>query len=291
MNFRHPWYPVVFALEQRFGGLSIPGLIRYLSVFQLLVIILENARPGYLQYLTFDWVEIQSYQLWRLFSFMFVSGPSESFFVEGGRGPSILFGIIVMFIMWFISDVLEEAWGSYKVNLFVLSTVFFQMLILLGAALLLKVDSRSTEIMSLFCGRFLYCSIFMATAAYAPNYEFRLAFVIPVKLKWLALVVFAMALWTAMDLGTLGLMLFTASIFPFALVFLPQFAHRFKHGQEVAARRRKFATQQMPDDDVFHRCAECGVTDQQDPEMDFRVAADDKEYCRNCLPEEAKKGG
>ncbi len=289
MNFRHPWYPVVFALEQRFGGLSIPGLIRYLSVVQFMVAMLGIMQPGYIEYLTFSVPQIQQLEFWRVFAFMFINGQ-----------PSPLFALITMMFMWFISDGLEQAWGAYKVNLFVFSTVILQIAILFVvgyAELQIEETSKtvpitSTQVLSLFGGQFLYANIIMAAAALNPNHEIRLMLVIPLKMKWLGFVVFAGAMLQAMRLTEIGGMLFfSASLLPFAMVFVPQFIHNFRHGQQVAARRRKFATHQMPDDDVFHRCAECGVTDQQDPEMDFRVAADDKEYCRNCLPEEAKKGG
>ncbi len=286
MNFRHPLYPIVSALEHRFGGMSIAGLIRYLSVFQFLVAILNIARPleqdageitGYLTYLTFNLDKIQNLEVWRVFSFMFVNGSSQAFLIP----------LITMLIMWFVSDVLEQAWGAYKVNLFVFSTVGLQALALFLMSPL--ISPAGTEVMSLYCGRFLYASIFMITATYVPDYEFRLAFIIPVKLKWLALVVFAFALLQAIQFGAFGFFLLGMSLLPFGLVFVPKFLHNWKHQQKAAQRRQKFKMEQMPEGDVFHRCVRCGVTDVDQPDMDFRVLEDGQEYCIPCIEEMLKE--
>lgn len=284
MNYRHPWYPLVFTLQKWFGRLAIPGLIRFLAVFQFMVTLIEHyyaetRDSSYIQMLSFDIDKILSGQVWRVFSFVFI-GPMD-----------IIWGVFVMLIMWFINDVLERAWGAFTVCFYVLATVLLQIgaLVLISGLSSPGIASAVTAGLSMFCGTFLYCSIFMATAAYMPNYEFRLFLLIPVKLKWLAVVAFAGVLMSAMSLGVAGYILLAASLLPYAVVFVPNFLHRMAFAQKTAERRREFKSKQIDEDEVFHRCVSCGVTDHDNPEMEFRVAADDQEYCRNCRPEEAKK--
>ena len=38
-------------------------------------------------------------------------------------------------------------------------------------------------------------------------------------------------------------------------------------------------------EDSFHRCAHCGRTDSTDPELEFRVSGDGREYCGDHLPQ------
>jgi len=288
MNFRHPWYPLVFALEKKLGRLAIPGFIRFLAVFTFMVVCIEyyyyatysgpaNEYTGYNDMLSFDADLIAEGKVWRLFSFILIS-PAP---------PSIIWGLVTMLIMWFINDALERSWGAFKVTLYVVSTIGLQI------AALYIAPNNLDAVLSARCGNFLYASIFMATAAYLPNYEFRLFFIIPVKLKWIAVLVFALALFQTISFPyqTVSFMILIASFIPYAVVFIPNFMHRMAHAQKTAERRREFQSNQIDEDDVFHRCVKCGVTDHDNPEMDFRVASDDQEYCRNCRPEEATKEG
>ncbi len=48
---------------------------------------------------------------------------------------------------------------------------------------------------------------------------------------------------------------------------------------EVASRRRKFDMAKIPEDESLHRCENCGKTERDDPELEFRVAEDGEEYC------------
>ena len=70
---------------------------------------------------------------------------------------------------------------------------------------------------------------------------------------------------------------------PYLVVFLPGLAFYLRHRSVAAARKKKFELDQVPDDEVFHRCAKCGKTEQSDPEAEFVVEDDDEEYCTDCL--------
>jgi membrane associated rhomboid family serine protease len=102
-------------------------------------------------------------QPWRLITFQFI---------EGGT-----FGLLIsMYVMWIMARPLEEEWGSFRFLLFWLISVF-------GAS--------GT---AFFLGQPLAGNIFYATSllfTYAtvyPDNEFLLFFVLPVKVKWLAIV-------------------------------------------------------------------------------------------------------
>jgi hypothetical protein len=70
----------------------------------------------------------------------------------------------------------------------------------------------------------------------------------------------------------------------FFLVFGPGTARHLRQRGEVAARRRKFESAKLPDTEALHRCASCGKTEHDDPELEFRVATDGEEYCVDHLP-------
>ena len=55
---------------------------------------------------------------------------------------------------------------------------------------------------------------------------------------------------------------------------------------QSAKRRKTFAVAKGPEGDAFYTCEVCKKTDKSDPNLEFRVGADGKEYCEEHLPEE-----
>tara|TARA_R110002096_G_scaffold16106_34_gene55261 strand:+ start:20997 stop:21836 length:840 start_codon:yes stop_codon:yes gene_type:complete len=271
MNFRHPWYPVIVSLEQRFGRLAFPGLIRAIAIFQFIVVLISAMQPDYKLLLLFDWQEIKSGQIWRLFTFVFIP-----------RTSSILWGVVAMLFLWFINDILEEAWGAYRVTMYVFGSI------LLYLVCIILMPPVVQGFISYYGSNFIYTAIFLAAAALVPDHEIRLMFVIPIKMKWIGWVVLAFALYSIFSLAGANLegfamIAFVAAMLPYMLVFLPKFAFEFKHRQKAKLRKARFESAHLGDDEAFHRCEKCGKTELQDPDAEFRIENDDKEYCLDCL--------
>jgi membrane associated rhomboid family serine protease len=119
-------------------------------------------------------------QPWRLITFQFIA--------EGTLGL-----LISMYVMFIMARPLEEEWGSFRFLLFWLISVF-------GAS--------GT---AFFLGQTLAGNIFYATSllfTYAtvnPDHEFLLFFVLPVKVKWLA-IIFGSGLLLSSFMGPRGLL-------------------------------------------------------------------------------------
>ena len=69
-----------------------------------------------------------------------------------------------------------------------------------------------------------------------------------------------------------------------AITFDPDFLNYVKNREQVAARRRRYVANSMPETESVHRCKVCGHTEADDPGLELRVAADDEEYCLGHLP-------
>lgn len=287
MNFRHPWYSAVYRLQETFGKFAIPGSIRLLAIFQFLVVIIYQVQPEYVRLLTFDWELIKAGEIWRAFSFILI----------GSGRDHLLFGLMAMLFYWFVSDVLDQAWGAFQVNLYLLSTIVLQIAVIVGqgmvGAALYTVEEASglQQLASLVCSASMMCSTMLATGAILPDRIINLMMIIPIKLKWVAIITFAATLLYAINMyerfpfpfNTFGVIVLAVSLIPFLAVFAPQFAHDMKFRREVAVRRSRFESALPDENEDFHRCASCGVTDRKNPEMDFRVGADGEEYCLDCL--------
>src|SRR6478752_3770986 len=98
--------------ERRFGHLAIPGLLRVIAGFQALCFVLITLNPDFREFLQFSPAAWEKGQIWRFFTFCFIP-----------QTTSVLWIIFVILILIRIGDVLEEAWGKFRLNLYYFSSV------------------------------------------------------------------------------------------------------------------------------------------------------------------------
>jgi len=111
--------------------------------------------------LAFDRSALFAGQVWRLVSFIII--PVNS---------SILFIILSLYFYWLMGTALESEWGSFKFNIFYLFGV-------IGTILAGLITGYAVN-------TFLNMSLFLAFALLYPDFQMRLFFLIPVKVKYLA---------------------------------------------------------------------------------------------------------
>ena len=146
--------------------LSIPGLMRYIVIGNVLVYLLDmfgtNGYPIASSLLGFSTSAILQGQVWRIITFVFV--PLS--------GQNILFFALTLYCYYFIGNGLEREWGSSKFTIFYLFGVVLNILVgfLAGTTSMFYVNM----------------SMFFAFATLYPNLQFLFFFIIPVKAKWLA---------------------------------------------------------------------------------------------------------
>jgi membrane associated rhomboid family serine protease len=244
-------------LELRFSRYAIPGLIRYVVIFNALLFILGRVSPGYLNALTLDPEKIMQGEVWRLITYIFIP-----------QTTNFLFAAMAVMFLWFVGDSLENTWGAFRLNVFYFTGIIFNTI----AAFFLGGD-----------GTYLNFSLLLAFATLFPD-EVVLLLIIPMKVKWLAwiyvvlLVVGAITQPIAVKAGIV------VSLFNYFLFFGPTFfRNRLQRGQAIA-RKAKFEAASLPEDSIMHRCAVCGRTDVTHPHLDFRVSADGNDYCVEHLP-------
>ena len=143
---------------------AVPNLMMLLSGLMLAVFLLEIALPeeAVSQYLWLDWNAVRAGQIWRVLSFLILPPAASPFF--------LLFSLYFFCLM---GNGLESQWGTSKFTLFY------------------TVGALGTIIGSLFTGfatnQYLNLSLFLAFAAIYPNYTVMVFFILPVKVKYLAL--------------------------------------------------------------------------------------------------------
>lgn len=62
-------------------------------------------------------------------------------------------------------------------------------------------------------------------------------------------------------------------------------------GWQTMKRRHEFRRAIIDGSGAMHQCAVCGITEEHDADIEFRVCADGKEYCEHHLPQASAAQG
>ncbi len=252
---------VINELEKRFGNFALPKVLRWIAGFQVLSWALSLISPEFLDWIIFDRNAIFSGQVWRLFTWVLFPAANNPLFV-----------LIAALFMFFINDSLESEWESFRLNLYVFST-----LICLSLAGLMPVAAGA----GILVNNIFYSTVLLAFASLFPNQVIHLFGVIPIKAKWLgwanAAVLGAIILTSPFIVAIIVLL----GMLPYLLTFVPGFITSYRQRTEIAVRRHRFE-KEVGASEAFHDCETCGATEKTNPEREFRVAADGNEYCSEC---------
>ena len=272
-------------LERRFGKYAIPNLMYYIIIMYAGGFILQLINPSfYYQYLSLDASAILHGQIWRIITFM-IQPPSTS----------VIFIIFALYLYYMFGTQLERAWGAFRFNVYFFAGILFHVL---AAILVYLITGISLPIDTWY----LNMSLFFAFAALYPNVQFLLFFVIPVKVKWLALLDGAYFLYTVIlaFLPSYGGGIFgiiykanavaaVVSILNFIIFFLGS-RNMKPYSPKQVKRKREFQKKIRPvntyANGAKHRCAVCGRTELDNPNLEFRYCSKcngNYEYCQDHL--------
>ena len=199
-------------VERKMRWFAVPNLMMLLSGLMLAVFLLEIALPeeAVSQYLWLDWNAVRAGQIWRVLSFLILPPAASPFF--------LLFSLYFFCLM---GNGLESQWGTSKFTLFY------------------TVGALGTIIGSLFTGfatnQYLNLSLFLAFAAIYPNYTVMVFFLLPVKVKYLALLDVLLYLYLFFQIGWPERVALLLSLANVLLFFSPDI---FRHIRDYFAYRK-----------------------------------------------------
>ena len=192
-------------LERKFGRYAIPHLINYLiggyAVGYLLYLLSLATQVNILSFLTLEpYFIIHEFQLWRLISWVLIPEMQNPFFA-----------LIMLFFYWQLGNMLEATWGTFRFNLYIFGGIF---LTVIGAFLSYFIYAGITGHPSMIAGNisttYINMSIFLAYAVSYPDMTVLLYFIIPVKMKWMAILYGVWFVWMFFSIGIAG-KIFTAT--------------------------------------------------------------------------------
>lgn len=279
-------------LERLFGRFAIKNIMKYVAMLYGIGLVIsifsvsQDHQIYSLFYLDFDM--IKRGQVWRLVTFM----------IPLVTVRSLIWDAITVYVYYMIGNALERVWGSFRMNLYFISGLLFNVL--------------SSFIIYLFIGFTVQPTIdvinqtlFFAFAAIYPNTQFLIYFIIPVKAKYLAWFQGAVYAYSAFTYLTDGIPYTGYLIIPmvvsmanFLIFFLAtrnykrlsprEFQRRANFKRQMQAGRGSVHPSAQGGQNVItrHKCAVCGRTEQDDDLLEFRFCSKcegNYEYCMEHL--------
>lgn len=272
-------------LERKFGRFGIPNLTIYMIVCYVIGYALMIVNPGILNWLSLEPAYILRGQVWRLVTWVLYP-PSTS--------GVLWFAIAVLFFYYPIGTSLERTIGTFKYTLYILSGVIFT---ILGAFILYFLLGGNVLVGNVFSTYYISLSTFLAYAMCYPDMQVLLMFIIPVKMKWMAIFYVVIVVYEMIQYIMAGawylVIPIVASLLNFIIFYFgtkdfsrynPKEVHRrneFRRAMEPQGRMKSGSGSVTK-----HKCAICGRTELDDPNLEFRFCSrcnGNYEYCQDHL--------
>ncbi|MCI6857941.1 MAG: hypothetical protein MR867_01420 [Eubacterium sp.] len=247
-------------LERKYGRYAIRNLPLYIVVLYAVGAVLDIISRGAF----YNLVALNPYlvlhgQIWRIFGFL-ITPPSTS----------IIFIIFVLLFYYTIGESLVQVWGAFRFNMYILIGV----LATIAAAFLVYFIYPSPSIY--MDTTYLNLSMFLAYAAIFPEMKVYLYGILPIKVKWMALVDVLGLAYFFIRGGMGARVSIIVSLLNFLLFYFSSRNYRRISPKEIR-RKRKFRQEATSASarPYRHKCAVCGRTEKDDPNLEFR-------YCSKC---------
>ena len=268
-------------LERKLGRVAMPNLTVYLLAGYVIGFAVVLLMPELLGWLTLEPALIVRGQVWRVISWVLIPPTTQPI--------SLLFLVLLYYSL---GTALERTWGTFRYNVYIFSGLFFTVLAVFifyavyyfGFGMEISLSS-----VGLISTNYITMSIFLAFAAIYPEMEVYLYFILPIKMKWMALVYAAMALYYFVSRGAVTRVAIGASLLNFVIFFLST-RNLKRYSPKERARKARFRQQSAPhmqySNGAKHRCAVCGRTELDDPCLEFRFCSKcngNYEYCQDHL--------
>ena len=267
-------------MEQKIGRYAIPNLILWLLVGYAIGYTFMYLAPDILTYMTLEPYYIMKGQVWRLITWVLM--PPDS---------SLLFAVIMMMFYFQLGQSLERTWGTFRFNVYIFGGIIFTVI---GAFLLYGIfyavyGGPAVGMGAYFTTNYINMAIFLAFALCYPEMQVLLYFIIPIKMKWLAGVYGALILFSLVQENWAGRVAIIMSFLNFLVFYFSTRDFRRISPKEIH-RRQTFKSQMRqsaPRAGVTkHKCAVCGRTEVDDPNLEFRFCSKcdgNYEYCQDHL--------
>ncbi len=269
-------------LERKFGKYAIRGLTKYIIAAYIVGYILYAVSmvtgSSFMAYLTLDPYAIMHGQIWRIVSWLLMPPSTLNFFT-----------IIMLICYYQLGTILEKVWGDFMYDFY----IFFGFIMtIVGSFIIYFVSVGSAPEWGEYVGQligasfstyYVSLSIFLGFAMTFPEQQMLLFFIIPIKIKWLAIVDVAYLTYLMIIGGMSIRVQIICSLASTIIFFIMTRKYAFNGARSNAQSRqrsREFKKamgqgQAKQAQGSRHKCCICGRTELTNPELEFR-------YCSKC---------
>ncbi len=291
-------------LERRFGKYAIRNLSLKLIILYAIGYVIAFTQSSLLYLLSLDPYAILHGQVWRIVSWLLIPPASSNLF----------FVAIMMFFYYSIGTSLENVWGTWRYNVFIFTGILLTVvsaflwlgttyLFGAGADGVLATYGAATYFRGFsmaFSTYYINMGIFLAYAMTFPEAQVLLFFIIPIKVKYLGILDAAYLCYSLFVVSGPSRFVIAATLVNVLILWWRTYGssqrrrNQFKRNFNAASRKRRFessfgsgAANKAHRVEEFgsnsgrraggtlHKCAICGRTEADDPNLEFR-------YCSKC---------
>lgn len=291
---------MISKFERKFGKYAIKNLTLYLIIGYVIGYLISLFSPELYTLLNFNPYMIFKGQVWRVVTWV-ITAPED-------LGVLV---IVMLFLYYSLGQTLEKTWGTYRYNVYIFSGLLYTVV---GALILyivmcayygsyIPAELIGTNIGLYVSTYYINMSIFLAAAVTYPDMELLLYFIVPIKIKWFGLIYGIMIVYdifnafkTARMIGIyMNAIILTVLIILSLLNFIIYFftvKNRGRFAPKQVKRRQQFkqnikrSAPKTYEGGARHKCAVCGQTELDNPDLIFRYCSKcsgNKEYCQEHL--------
>jgi len=298
-------------LERKIGKYAIPHLPLIMTGCFIAGYIFGYFFENFYAYLVLDPVKVvENHQFWRLITWIFtIPFPLSDTL-------SYLLAPICLYFYYFVGKSLEGVWGRLMFNFYTLGEIILTDIAVI-VTYLVSNDTASREVMGMLASgsgtvapvidstRYMMLSMFLALSVIFQDEVVLFALVIPMKMKWMALIDAVFMLYEFIKFPYL----YTRVVIVVCVVYFGIFwlINRNRNGRSFAQIRRsrrfkkavhqgrtegytetgssgrgKVITLRPQTKGPIHQCTICGRTELDNPDLEFRYCskcAGNHEYC------------
>jgi hypothetical protein len=236
-------------LDRKLRRYAVPNVTLYLIIGQVLFFLFVISGRFVLERVVLIPDLVMMGEWWRLITFLFIPPITNP-----------IFAFFAWYLFYLMGSALEGHWGTFRYNLFLL----IGYVVTVAVSFILPMYPATNV--------FIGGSVFLAFAFLYPDFQLYLFFILPIKIKWLALLTWIGYAYQLLVGSWNTRLLVLASISNFFLFFGRDILWRMRSGNlRMGAQVRQLSGKK----EAFHHCAVCGITDLSHPQMEFR-------YCSEC---------
>lgn len=254
-------------LERVLGRFAVRNLMKYIVLLNAaaFVLIYLEQTVMYTNIILSNMVLIPQLvfkgEIWRLFTFIAIPPSFSIFWVA-----------FALYFYYMVGTALENEWGTFRFNMY----YFLGILGTIAVSLIFGIPATPT---------FINLSLFLAFARIYPDFELLIFFILPVKIKYLAMLEWIFIAFTILTGSMADKITAIVSIINYFIFFGGDIMSGVKSSRQVQQNRQRFR-QDLPREFTYHRCTVCGKTEKDDPTLEFRYCSEcegDYEYCMEHL--------